>query len=219
MSYFIVSGPGRCGTYWLTKTLSQFDDMSVWHDIFFPENFEDSVKKFQESKTKHTGTVSGPTRYVIKELNKTFKPKWGFLLRNPLETIRSHVEMMYQIENINQIQTTEPVLRRVKRTAHLLLSDLELSLKLFKSNQINLKYFLLEKITTPEGFQEILEWLEIKNTYFILPNKINEMPDHDRKTNTSDWPQETIDYISEIWNCCPHLKKAYQMCGAKHPTF
>lgn len=213
MSYFIISGPGRCGTYWLTTTLAQFDTVSVWHDIFFPENFEASVEKFKNSATPITGTVSGPTRYVIKELNDQFQPKWGFLLRNPFETIRSHTDMMCQIEQTRKIPTVEPLLRRVKRVAYTLFADLEMSLFLFKLHNIKYQPFMLEQIIEPQGFQKILNWLDIKENNFVLKERKNEMPSYDRRTLVADWPKDVIDYIEDVWNCCPHLQQAYKTCG------
>ena len=132
MDYFIISGPGRCGTYWLTTTLTQFYTVEVWHDLFFPENFEKDVEKFQKSRAPFIGTVSGPTRYVIKELNDKFWPNWGFLLRNPFEIVRSHADMICQIEKTRNIPTIEPILRRVERVAFTLFADLEMSLLQFK---------------------------------------------------------------------------------------
>lgn len=207
--YFIIASIGRSGTLWLTNTLSQFEQVNIWHDLFFPENFNRDIKLFENSTNYLVGTVSGPTRYAIKELNDKFNPKWGWLWRDPLETLKSHVEMTFQTErNDYKIFSKEPVERRITRFAHMLFSDIELSLQTFKYYNIPVKFWHLEKLT--KDLQPIINWLGIVNKKFILPPKINTMPDHDKIIDIKNWSKEVLEKVNSCWNLCLLTKQFYE---------
>jgi hypothetical protein len=204
--YFVITGPGRCGTLWTTQALAQFPQVEAIHDAFFPWAVEADLARLQASNSPIAGAVSGPARHWIGEIDRALeRPQWGCLWREPMALVRSHVEMHYQALAMSFTPTTEPVERAVRRIAHDLLGTMEATLRVFEFHNILVRNFFLERISQPAGFAELVEWLRIDGEV-TLPPLANGMPEHDRKVSPSEWQAETRGAVQELLRALPMVQ-------------
>jgi len=214
--YFLCTGPGRTATRWLAQYLDKATKANVMHDEFLPINFESSMRRWKRASIPKIGTVSGAARYHIPQLWTAFKPVVVFLWREPFGLIKSHVEIQLRTGNTPRVNETghrqppgyETLDMLVRRTAQILLGDLEASIGICKYHNIPHNHVSMEDFLTPAGAAALARMVGVKPPSYT-EMVVNKTPDADRIPHQDWWEERTRSRIMALVNSLVNVREGY----------
>lgn len=215
--YFLCTGPGRTATRWLANFLDSDPEAAVFHDEFLPINFTSSMRRWQTGGTPTIGAVSGAARYHIPQLWTAFKPVVIFLWRDPIGLIKSHVEIQLRTSNgertdggagHRQVPGYETLDMLIRRTAHILLGDLEAAMGLCKHYEIPVHHADMKDFLTEPGAYALAEILGVKPTAYEK-SVLNKTPSNDRIVHQEWWEERTKSRIMALVNSLTNVREGY----------
>jgi hypothetical protein len=214
--YFVLTGPGRTGTRFLAHHLGKGKGVVVRHDEFLPICYDKAFERWRRGGPPIIGAVSGTARYYIKQIYEEFQPKVVFLWRDPVALVRSHAEM--QVKAMNPARDadgcalwpfpheTPPMYLR--RTASILLGDLEASLALCAKYEIPVHHALMDKYITREGLVEMAAFLGFEiEPHGLKP--VNTMPFYNSVIKRTDFDEETTKHIGALVTSLDRVRNGY----------
>lgn len=211
--YYIITGPGCCGTHWAALTLSQFDEVKVRHDWLSLIDLREHLQQLPKIDSPIVVVSSNLARYSIPQIHSALEPRWAFLWRDPLELVKSYAARAIAANERGRFALLPPDLILLN-IAQDLFSSLEIALRTLEWMRIPVSHFHLKGITTPEGFQELAEWVGVTSERFVLPPASNETPPKQKIAWTNFDDDKTREMVMAYWTMLPLVREGYQRAYA-----
>lgn len=206
----IITGPGRCGTVWLSRMIAENCECESFHEPFHLGNFATGFASWM-GRGDDAVMVSHYARSFIPEIQSVAHARWGFLWRDPVDLIRSWV-----VRDVAYLQFNDatPIGVRMRTLARQYLGDLEACLGLFEGYGISVEHFHFDRFTTKEGFAALAGALGLPRQPHetTLVERVNETAP-EAKLPVSAIDGATVDYVRTILLNLPRSRAAYE--GAK----
>jgi len=197
--FMIISGTGHCGTTWLAKALNDGTEAVVSHEAAHSRDWPEGWKRWLAIDAPIVGAVDGDARCRLSELVPDLPDdtQWLFLLREFGPWVRS----------LGAHRKGRPLMA----TAQVIFGCCEVAL--FELSRLGIKPapWLMEHVTTPEGFGALCESLRLEiKPGFAFPSPLNATDDAGTVPAVADWPEHIRETVEDLPERGLRLRTAYR---------